>query len=230
MTPKAEAYAALVTARKACRLCPDLTNPADVDGGRHDSDHVGPWSRWQSDLDATLMVVGQDWGDVRDFVRRGGRDGPGNPTNLALAELLRGVGVSVGPPGAGPGPGAAFFTNAILCLKRGGLQAPVRDAWFRNCASHLRRQIEIVRPRVVVGLGARAFGGVLAAFGLPPRPLRVAVADPDGVALPTGARAFAVYHPGARVLNTHRGLQAQREDWVRIARFLAAESSSDTGQ
>jgi hypothetical protein len=42
---KLEAYAALVANRKQFRACTGLTNPADVDGGRHDSDEIGPWSR-----------------------------------------------------------------------------------------------------------------------------------------------------------------------------------------
>lgn len=59
---KAAAYAELVAARKGCRLCSaiGLTNPCLVDGGRFDSEHIGPWSRWQGSLAADLMIVGQD--------------------------------------------------------------------------------------------------------------------------------------------------------------------------
>ena len=64
--------AQLVTARKACHLCSGLTNPADVDGGRLNSEHIGAWSLWQGNLDAPVMVVGQDWGDTTYFIRNGG--------------------------------------------------------------------------------------------------------------------------------------------------------------
>jgi DNA polymerase len=161
---KREDYAQLVAARRACRRCAGLTNPADVEGGRLDSDQVGPWSLWQGNLDAAVMVVGQDWGDTRYLLRHAGREGPGNPTNLRWWNCVaRSV---YGSRSRGHrSEQVGFFTNAILCLKADGLQAPVCAAWFRNCAPFLRRQVEIVRPAVVVGLGERAYRSVLESFG-----------------------------------------------------------------
>jgi hypothetical protein len=137
-------YAQLVAARKACHLCSGLTNPADVEAGRFDSEHIGAWSLWQGNLDASIMVVGQDWGNTTYFVRREGREGPRNPTNLALVELVGIAGISIGDPGSAVGRDIAFFTNAILCLKGsdGGLQGKVQRSWFDNCTDFLRRQIE----------------------------------------------------------------------------------------
>lgn len=217
---KSVLYSELVSARKVCRRCAALKNPSEVDEGRYDSAHVGPWSRWQGNLDASLLVVGQDWGDVRYFLREKGLEGPGNPTNQTLAELLKSIGVDIGPPGQAPGADVAFFTNAILCLKDGGLQGKVRREWFQNCRPFLRGQLEIVRPRVVVGLGQLAFENVFRAFDIRPPNFRDAVADDQGTSLPTGSLAFAVYHCGARILNTHRPLSAQMQDWQRVGRAL----------
>ena len=50
-------YTALVGARKMCRACTGLINPADCDGGVHDSDQIGPWSLWQGNLNADLILV-----------------------------------------------------------------------------------------------------------------------------------------------------------------------------
>src|SRR5262245_28173851 len=99
MTKTAD-YAQLVAARKACHLCAGLTNPSDIADGRLDSQQIGPWSLWQGNLDATVMVVGQDWGDTGYFVRGEGRDSDNNPTNLALVELLAVAGISIEPPGS----------------------------------------------------------------------------------------------------------------------------------
>lgn len=215
-------YAQLVTARKACHLCSGLTNPADVGGGRFDSGHIGAWSLWQGNLDASLMVVGQDWGDTTYFVRHGGHEGPRNPTNLALIELVGTAGISIGNPGSVVGRDIAFFTNAILCLKGSdsGLQGKVQPSWFDNCSQFLRRQIEIVRPAVVVGLGERAYRTILRSFEMTCGPFRSEVEAPSGRVLPTGSRAFAVYHCGARIQNTHRPMAAQREDWKRLRPLL----------
>ena len=64
MTPtKQERYRALVEKRKAYN--PErfgLANPSAPEFRKYDSDEIGPWTRWANDLDADLMVVGQDWG------------------------------------------------------------------------------------------------------------------------------------------------------------------------
>lgn len=216
----ATTYRDLVAQRKRCRLCAGLRNPSDVQEGRFDGTHVGPWSLWQGNLHARVMVVGQDWGDVGYFTEHHGRDTGRNPTNENLARLLDSIGVRIGQPDDPAGRDVAFFTNAILCLKTGGLQGTVRGEWFRNCRAFLRRQIEIVRPRVVVGLGARAHGAILGAFGHRAQPLREAITDARGVELLPGCHAFAAYHCGARVINTHRCLEQQLADWGRIGAAL----------
>ena len=175
----------------------------------------------QGHLGASVMVVGQDWGDTTYFVQHEGREGPRNPTNLALVELLGIAGIAIGDPGSPVGRDIAFFTNAILCLKgSGGLKGTVQPSWFDNCAQFLRRQIEIVRPAVVVGLGERGYRTILRGFEMVCGPFRSEVESPSGRVLPTGSRAFAVYHCGARIRNTHRPIPAQRADWKRLRPFL----------
>lgn len=102
------------------------------------------------------------------------------------------------------------------------MQAPVRDEWFRNCGERfLRAQIDLVQPKVVVGLGERAYNAVLAAFKLPKESLRDAILS-SGTRLPSGATAVAVYHCGARVINVARNLDRQRQDWQRVSAALGA--------
>jgi DNA polymerase len=213
---KATEYARLVVERKACRRCQGLVNPADV-GGIPDPDQVGPWSIWQGNLDARVMVVGQDWGDVAYFKKYQGRDVAHNFTNRALVELLAVAGISVLPLDSADLKHVAFFTNAILCLKSGGLQGKVDRSWFHNCGSFLRRQIEIVQPRVVVGLGERAYRSVLAEWNIAGGGFREEVELPEGRRLQNGTRVFAVYHCGARVRNTWRTRDQQERDWRRMA-------------
>jgi DNA polymerase len=193
-----------------------LTNPAELLDGSLDSEQIGPWTLWQGNLNAELMVIGQDWGDVGYFLNHRGRDGLGNPTNERLARLLSELGVEIKPPGTPDCRQIAFFTNAILCLKEGGLGGHVRDVWFTNCASFLRRQIEIVSPQVIALLGKRAYSAVLSVYGIRPVSFRAAVEDQKGVQLPNGSIAFAVYHCGARVALTHRREIEQVRDWRRI--------------
>ena len=213
---KSVEYLQLVDERKACRACSGLANPAEW--ATFDSPEIGPWSRLHGDLDAQIMVVGQDWGDVGYYQDFKGLDDFANPTMRTLEKLLRSINLDVSLQAYGEGPRGLFLTNAVLCLKKGvgGLQAPVEEAWFSNCGQRfLKRQIEIVRPRVVVSLGQRAYEAIVAAFGLKRLRFRDAVAG-GAVQLVPGVRLVPVYHCGNRILNTHRKLPAQMEDWRRV--------------
>lgn len=196
-------------------------NASVVADGRFESGHIGPWSGWLGDLQARVVVVGQDWGDARAFEKQGGRDSPDSATNRMLRELMAAAGLSV--PEAGPnGSCGVFLTNAVLCFRtEGRCQGPVQLSWFRNCGTQfLRPQIDLIAPRFVICMGQRAYEAVLAAYSLPrPQNWRAAVMG-SGVRLPSGPQAFAVYHCGRRILNSHRKEPQQLEDWRRLGELM----------
>ena len=172
------------------------------------------------------MVVGQEWGDVASFVRQRGLDNP-SATNKTLRSLLAGVGIGIDEAPHTSASSPVFLTNAVLCLKECGAQAPVVNAWFTNCQAFLRRQIELVQPRVVVTLGQRACVSVREEFAL--RPLmsfRRAARGHEVFELFNGVSLVPVYHCGNRVLHTHRCLEQQHEDWVRIKGLLATAATT----
>jgi uracil-DNA glycosylase family 4 len=213
-------YLKLVQKRRACRLCPDLANPATVDGGRFDTtEHIGPWSRWQGNLSPKLLVVGQEWADQKTFRRCQGRDDAHNRTNATLLTLIRSIGVAIDPDHDG-GQAPVFLTNAVLCLKDGTMQAPVKERWFVNCSPFLKATIDLLKPRVVVSLGWYAYESIRRLYSLEPRPLREAVDEQRPYRLADGVDYFAMYHCGAWVLNRTRPLTAQIRDWERIRRSL----------
>lgn len=220
---KLVAYQVLVEARKGCCACTGVVNPSVCGGGRFDCDEIGAWSTWQGNLDAPIMVVGQDWGDEAWFVREAGYTTSTSVTNKTLIKLLDSIGFEIPLARDSTDRGALFFTNAILCLKQGGAQGRVQPQWFENCGSRfLRPLIELVRPRVVVGLGERAYAAIVSAYGIKPGNFRADVEAAVPVQLSAGIVAFAVYHCGARIQNTHRTLATQLRDWARIGSFLRA--------
>lgn len=218
---KTQAYAQLVAERKTCRLCVGLRNAGTRSLAKFDSDEIGPWSRLHGDLNAEVMIVGQDWGTVDYYKKNEGLDDLRNPTMQTLELLLNGIGIKVKLSMYGNNGCGVFLTNAILCLKDGGMQAPVERDWFANCGSHfLKRQIEIISPGVVVALGQRAYEASMAAFGLQAGKFREAVESPSADLLPNGSQMLAVYHCGRRILNTHRPLKEQKVDWRRVKRAI----------
>lgn len=218
---KVHGYRHLVKRRKECQLCNELENPSRIADGRYDSDHIGPWTIWEGDLDASAMVVGQDWGDVKYFIEHKGLDEPRNPTNRVLTRLLTSIDISSYPPYHGNERSGLFFTNAILCLKKGGLQGKVKNEWFEHCGNNfLRPIIELVHPSVVISLGQKAYEAIQRVFDNYLIPFRRAVAGSEGFPLIENIRLFPMYHCGARILNTHRPFDQQLTDWQRIGIYL----------
>src|SRR5205823_3503763 len=137
-------------------------------GGQYDSNEIGVWSRWQGDLNARVMVVGRDWGDLGSFEHQEGLEIDA-PTNRKLCELLSEAGLHAQLPSYGSTrQGGLFFTNAVLCLKQGNIQDSPPPEDFKNCSKFLRRQIEIIQPKLVVCLGQIAYQAVLGAYGRSP--------------------------------------------------------------
>jgi uracil-DNA glycosylase family 4 len=228
VNPKDSRYADLVAARKACRACEGLlTNPAQIVGGAHDGDRVGPYTRWQGNLDAEVMIIGQDFADIESFERLEGWPGEDVGTNRTLVELLADAGIQIALPRRGEPEDRLFFTNAVLCLKRGAMGSRVPAACARTCAwLFLRPTIELVRPRAVITLGRVAFEAVLHAYGLPrSRRFLDVVRARRRVDLLGGAALFPMVHPSARVRAT-RSLAEQREDWRALGRWLAEQGRS----
>jgi DNA polymerase len=222
---KKELYSNLVHQRKSCSSCAGLVNMALHDGGNYDSDEIGPWTLWQGNLDAEILIVGQDWGDKAYFTKWKGADQPsGNPTNENIIKLLQQFSIDINCPSETQDQ-KIFLTNLILCLKDGGLQAPIQDEWLTNCAEkHFRQLLELIRPRVVLALGKKVSETILQLYGVPYRKAwtlsQLMQKSPFNLFGPT--YLFPVYHCGASGVNRNRSLVNQIADWQRAAEWCGA--------
>jgi DNA polymerase len=225
---KLEQYLKIVRLRKLCKDCNGVINPYNCKK-EYDSSHIGPWSRWQGNLDAQLMVIGQDWGTPEYYKRWYGLDDPSNYTCVKLAKLLSSIGIIIPNPTNFEQDGEIFLTNAILCLKPGNLQDPVKGEWFQNCGKKfLKPLIQLVKPKILVALGEKAYIAIMQSYDIHyKRPktygmLVDTVGESDGVKLPDGILLFPVFHCGARVINTKtRTFPEQLIDWKPIKQALA---------
>lgn len=217
-------YQELFQKRKNCRLCKGLTNPATFDNGRFDSNQIGPWSIWQHNLNANIVIVGQDWGDTRYFEKWSGRDqNDGNPTNDNLVSLLKSIGVMIGKPRENQTQGV-FLTNLILCLKTGGLQAPVADDWFRSCTkAFFKPLIDIIKPRAVLALGKKTSEFILNAFGVFHESdiTLKSLMEKSPYSLSSQTVIFPLYHCGAGSINRNRSFKDQLNDWQNIYKKIS---------
>lgn len=112
----------------------------------------------------------------------------------------------------------AFITNAALCNPRtesGANRRPTRRE-VENCSEFLRRQIEVVNPRVVVTLGAVSLEA-LRAVEYHQLSLKENVGE---IREWRGRLLVPLYHPSPQVLASHRREAAQLEDYKSVARAL----------
>jgi hypothetical protein len=172
-------------------------------------------------LNADLMVVGQDWGGKKYFLKHKGCEKDTNATNRNLQRLLQSISYRVPLPNERKsGDGCLYFTNAVLCLKRGNLVGPVPNDAVGNCArGFLCNQVELVRPKLVVTLGYEAYRAVCYSYGyLAERRIT------DGV----GSEPKVVGYSSVLVPVAHCGHygsimwspQRQEKDWERVRREL----------
>jgi len=145
---------------------------------------------------ARLMLVGEGPGESEDL--------SGRPFVGRAGELLDRILASVGVPRAD-----AYIANVVKCRPpRNRVPLPEeRDA----CLPYLRRQIELVKPAVLVALGGTAAEALLG-VKRPLTELRLKVHRWNGIPL------IVTYHPAALLRNPNW----KRPAWddIRIARQL----------
>ena len=113
-----------------------------------------------------------------------------------------------------------FITNAVLCNPRkpSGANRKPTTLEVLNCSGFLRRQIEVINPRVVVTLGAVSLAA-LRLVEYHDLSLRQAVGQ---IHEWNGRLLVPVYHPSPQVLASHRREAAQLRDYKVIARALVS--------
>ena len=111
-----------------------------------------------------------------------------------------------------------FVTNAVLCNPKddnGNNSTPTQEE-IANCASFLRKQIEVVKPKIVVTLGATGLA-VLKQISPHTFTLKSHVRTRnvwfDRILIP-------LYHPGQRAMMT-RSMANQRSDYQFVAEQLS---------
>jgi DNA polymerase len=225
-----EQWRALVTARKACRICVQrhpgrIRSCGEFD---FDPDVVSHWEQWLGHKTPKLLVVGQDFGNVDYFLRHRGHDEPHNQTNDNLQRLLAAAGIQVNDPPELDRAAPVFATNSILCVKEGRMNGSILASWVNTCAEqHLVPLIDYLRPPVVVGMGSNGWRAVRRVFALDDAPQPIAQAAGSSWVAADQTRVFAVGHPGPLGLINRRWPQ-QLADWRRIGEAVGGCQNSAT--
>jgi len=186
--PSWESLESVADAIAGCRLCPLCEGRTRTVPG-------------EGDPSARLMLVGEGPGESEDL--------SGRPFVGRAGELLDRILASMDAPRA-----TVFIANVVKCRPPKN-RAPLPDE-REACRPYLRRQIELVRPRVLLALGSTAAEALLG-VKKPLVELRNRVHRWDGIPL------IITYHPAALLRNPNW----KRPAWddVRIARQLLDRDS-----
>ena len=160
---KHEALLQLAMRRQIDRL-PPHNCLADFHHAYYECDHVSPWSISACNIDAELMLIGQDWASSHileqepdEGRRRMGQDWS-SPTNTNLRRLLEHMGHRFSD---------TYATNVFPFIKKGSKSAPIPFRDLVRCArTYALPQIKIVCPRMAICLGKRTFDAIRRAAGL----------------------------------------------------------------
>ena len=163
----------------ACKLCSTRKNTVFGVGPAAPADGVAPRADW--------MIVGEAPGENEDikgepFVGQAGK---------LLDNMLRAIGVSRNEPDAAP-PRSAFITNVLKCRPPAN-RNPEPDE-VAQCEPFLKRQIELLQPRIILAMGRFAIQSLLGTQE-PVGRLRGRVHDYNGVPL------VVTYHPAYLLRN-----------------------------
>ncbi|MDF0578914.1 uracil-DNA glycosylase family protein [Bradyrhizobium yuanmingense] len=128
-----------------------------------------PWTKSACRLDADLMIIGQDWASEGYLRRNDGakqradRALTGQDAHLATNQNLKRLLASH----FGLCFSQTYATNVLVFIKRGGISSNVPMKDLRACAvAYTLPQLEIVKPRMALCLGAKTFNSIRSALGL----------------------------------------------------------------
>src|SRR5690606_35210545 len=137
---------------------PELLNPHEIEN--FDFDVINPWELWQGNLDADIMLIGQDFADtesLKNNLQEAWKKEKSSATNFRLIEFFKILGrpiTEISYTGTSDLP--LFFTNAILGIKKSDVEdmsKPVKDIWIRESKGYLQELIDIVEPKHIIVMG-----------------------------------------------------------------------------
>lgn len=231
---KAERYKTLVEKfRTLGQLDSGLLNPHQVGGFRYDV--INPWELWHNNLDAEIMLIGQDFCDSAslesNLASNWEKESMGQ-TNKQIIDFFSRLGERYTFKTVDYSPKEIqlplFFTNAILGIKESlknqdgkeieGMSMPVKFSWFHKSSCFLKELINIVQPRFIIAMGAVAYKAVCSIKECKPKKLENAIEE-GPFKLNDGEILFVVGHCSG-LGKRNRSLLKQQKDWDRIGTII----------
>jgi uracil-DNA glycosylase len=228
---KKEELAALLALRRL-ETHPTYLSLSQYEGGFYDLDFVVPWTAGAQNIDAALMIIGQDWISEKYLERNSapemrltrkemGQDSK-LPTNKNLKKLLKehfDLRFS-----------DTYATDVSVFIKPGKMDAavPMKDLEY-FAKKFTLPQIRAVEPRMVLCLGERTFNALRRAISESRMKLSQACL-PTAHTRAEGAEVYGVPHTGSWGSMNAGGEARVSEIWTSLAqRFQKLNTLAASG-
>jgi DNA polymerase len=217
---KQKLYEELVKERKSYKFKDsELLNPSEIKGGIYDKEkHLNPWAQWHGNLDARILLIGQDWSNEDEYIKGKGEEDYENNSNLNLKRLFKEIDINVSDRDDETSI-PLYFTNCVLGIKKGQMARKIKSSWYLDTADiFIKPLIDIINPKIIIALGKAAYKTVSKIYNIKTVSLKYAINE-NPIKLPDGKLLFAVYHCSALGLAS-RNFQLQLQDWRVIKKHL----------
>lgn len=219
---KMDKYAALavLVALRRSEESEDYVVLHGYDHGAWDFDFVVPWTKSACNLDAKLMIIGQDWSSEKFLLdprnntpdrvvlrQQLGQD-PHLPTNKNIKCWLKYFDVTWEQ---------TYATDVSVFIKPGRMNTKVPMSVLRRCAERYTvPQLKIVKPLMALCLGSDTFNSLRFALGKSRMRLREAL-QPTSHTTENGTEIYGVPHAGGLGLASYGGRLGVEPIWQQLA-------------
>lgn len=185
------------------------------------------WTDWYNRLDSSIMIIGQDWGPYRDMVRIHGKykiDKTDYNWNNIIEEEKSSTKRQIKKYLALSSNGRVstldniYFTNAIMCARKGeNYRGNNINLKFSTmcCSSFLKRQIDIVKPKVIITLGYYPLLSLSSIYNFKIKDTLKDTIDSTPEIDVGKIKIIPTYHPVAQVK-----IQEQIKQYMRIWKYI----------
>lgn len=222
---KESLYISLVEKFKGFQGFPssEILHPFEIDERFKIQNVLNPWELWCGNLDAKIVVIGQDFSDKDYFIENldsNWQKEINSPTNKTLQALFENLGYEIDLPQnqivnkSKP----FFFTNAVLGIKQNGMTGAIKEKWYGETAKLFTKElINIIQPKYIITLGKHAYNMMCIAYDLEAEKLFKNVKLEQNIN--QNFQWFAVSHcsPTGRI---NRNLEKQHEDWKEMKKLM----------
>jgi uracil-DNA glycosylase len=191
---------------------------SDFHGGYYECCFVSPWTKSAHNVDADVMLLGQDWSSSDSLSR------PRVPeqrkkgqtwnlrTNKNLRELLK--------QGMQLDFHETYATNVFPFVKKGPTNARIKNKDMQYCAKEYAiPEMEIVAPKIAICLGHSTFYAIARSLDEERRSF-ADVCEPEYCIKHRRTEIYGVPHPGSWGIRNAGGKEQVHERWRILAKRL----------